>query len=134
MGNNVFFPLFLFMFLVLGGDLFNNGQGLVFFIKALKHISHFTFVCGRGDGKGRKLCIKIIKLGLLELIIGIIKLSVHLKEKLDQLYAITTCSYFSNSLKIEVGFLAYNFNQGIKGTFYSYSRKNNFDCHILVFP
>lgn len=133
-GKECFFPLFLFMFLVLGGDLFNNGQGLVFFIKALKYINHFTFVSGRGDGKARKLCIKIIKLGLLELITGIIKLSAHLKEKLDQLYAITTCSYFSNSLKIEVGFLAHNLNRGVKGTFYFYSRRNNSDCHVLVFP
>lgn len=69
------------MFPVLSGDSFNNGQGLGFFIKALKYINHFTFVCGRGGGKGRKLCMKMIKLGLFELIIGIIKLSVHLKEK-----------------------------------------------------
>lgn len=74
------FPL-LFMFLVLSGDLFNNGQGPSFFIKTLKNINHFTFVCRRGGGKGRKLCMKMIKLGLFELIIGIIKLSVHLKEK-----------------------------------------------------
>lgn len=80
-GKNFFFPLFLFMFLVLSGDLFNNGQGLGFFIKALKYIKHFTFVCGREGRKGRKLCMKIIKLGLFELIIGITKLCVHLKEK-----------------------------------------------------
>lgn len=80
MGNN-FFSLCLFVFLFLSGGLFNNGQGLGFFIKALKYINHFTFVCGRRGRKGRKLCIKMIKLGLFELIIGIIGLSVNLKEK-----------------------------------------------------
>lgn len=80
MGNN-FFSLCLFVFLFLSGDLFNNGQGLGFFIKALKYINHFTFVCGRRGRKGRKLCMKMIKLGLFELIIGIIELSVNLKEK-----------------------------------------------------
>lgn len=44
------------------------------------------------------------------------------KKSSDQLYALTTCSYFSNSLKIEVGFLAYNCSWGIKDTFYFYSR------------
>lgn len=57
------------------------------------------------------------------------------KKSSDQLYALTTCSYFSNSLEIEVGFLAYNCSRGIKDIFFSTaeeSRRNKFDCHMYL--
>lgn len=88
-------------------------------------------------GKGEIFVWKWLNWDCLNSLLELLSFLLTWKKSSDQLYALTTCSYFSNSLKIEVGFLAYNCSRGIKGTFISTaeeSRRNKDDCNILVFP
>lgn len=51
------------------------------FLQKKENILISPFLCVEREAEERNLCMKMIKLGLFKLIIGVIKLSVHLKEK-----------------------------------------------------
>lgn len=50
-------------------------------LKKQENILISPFLCVEREEEERNLCMKMIKLGLFKLITGVIKLSVHLKEK-----------------------------------------------------